>query len=145
MGASNGNSSPLVRPGEQARARAGTARASTQSLAELYAGSIVGEILYARLFSGLRFFDKNHYRLYLVCPACAPESACADPRTNSANAYPQLNDALKLLSAKSAIIDGEITVLDADERTSFQLIQFYGSDKRTQFLYHAFDVVFIAN
>jgi hypothetical protein len=96
-------------------------------------------------FAPLLFLGLASYRLYLVRPACAPESACADPRTNSANAYPQLIDALKLLSAKSAIIDGEITVLDADERTSFQLLQFYGSGKRTQFVDHAFDVLFIAN
>jgi hypothetical protein len=65
-------------------------------------------------FAPLLFLGLAFYRLYLVRPACAPESACADPRINSPNAYPQLIDALKLLSAKSAIIDGEITVLDAD-------------------------------
>ena len=76
MGASNGNSSPLVRPGEQARARARTARASTQSLAELYAGSIVGEILYARLFCGLRFFDKNH-KITREFPPCVVKQVCS--------------------------------------------------------------------
>jgi len=76
MDASNGNSSPLVRPGEQARARAGTARASTQSLAELYAGSIVGEILYARLFSGLRFFDKNR-KITREFPPCVVKQVCS--------------------------------------------------------------------
>ena len=76
MGASNGYSSPLVRPGEQARARAKTAGTSTQSLAELYAGSIVGEILYARLFCGLRFFDKNH-KITREFPPCVVKQVCS--------------------------------------------------------------------
>jgi len=76
MGASNGNSFSLVRPGEQARARAGTVGDSTQSLAELYTGSIVGEILYARLFCGLRFFDKNH-KITKEFPPCVVKQVCS--------------------------------------------------------------------
>ena len=76
MRASNENWSPLARPGEQVKARARTARAGTQSLAEQYAGSIVGEILYARLFCGLRFFDKNH-KITREFPPCAVKQVCA--------------------------------------------------------------------
>src|SRR5260221_10483832 len=36
--------------------------------------------------------------------------------------YPQLANALKLLSAQDVIIDGEITALDQDGRSSFQLL-----------------------
>jgi hypothetical protein len=72
----NENWSPLARPGEQAKARARTARASTQSLAEQFAGSMVGEILYARLFCGLRFFDKNH-KITREFPPCAVKQVCS--------------------------------------------------------------------
>jgi bifunctional non-homologous end joining protein LigD len=40
-------------------------------------------------------------------------------RTNFDNDYPPLIDALKLLSAKQAIIDGEIAALDDEGKTSF--------------------------
>src|SRR5215469_13477913 len=76
MGAPNENWSPLGRPGEQAKARVATPRASTQSLAEQFAGSIVGEILYARLFCGLRFFDKNH-KITREFPPCAVKQVCS--------------------------------------------------------------------
>ena len=74
--ASNEHWYPLALPGEQAKARATTARASPQSLAEQFAGSIVGEILYARLFCGLRFFDKNH-KLTREFPPCAVKQVCS--------------------------------------------------------------------
>jgi len=44
-------------------------------------------------------------------------------RTNFDNDYPPLIDALKLLSAKQAIIDGAIAALDDKGKTSFQLLQ----------------------
>jgi len=40
-------------------------------------------------------------------------------RNRKAFIYPELVDALKLLSVKNAIIDGEITVLDQNGKSSF--------------------------
>jgi hypothetical protein len=76
MSASKGNWSYAARGGEQAKARVGTARASSQSLAEQFAGSIVGKILYARLFCGLRFFNKNH-KMTKEFPPCAVKQVCS--------------------------------------------------------------------
>jgi bifunctional non-homologous end joining protein LigD len=50
---------------------------------------------------------------------------------------------LKLLSAKQAIIDGEIAALDQQGRASFQLLQSYGKAKKTPLLYYAFDLLFL--
>jgi hypothetical protein len=47
-------------------------------------------------------------------------------RTNFDNDYPPLIDALKLLRAKQAIIDGEIAALDDEGKSSFQLLQSCG-------------------
>jgi bifunctional non-homologous end joining protein LigD len=55
--------------------------------------------------------------------------------------YPQLVDALKSLSAKNAIIDGEIAALDDRGRSSFQLLQNYGSDHKPPLVYYAFDLL----
>jgi hypothetical protein len=76
MGASHGNWFPSASASEQAEVRVGTPRASSQSLAEQFAGSIVGEILYARLFCGLRFFDKNH-KMTREFPPCAVKQVCS--------------------------------------------------------------------
>jgi hypothetical protein len=76
MGASDWNWFPSARASEQAEARFGIPRASSQSLAEQFAGSIVGEILYARLFCGLRFFDKNH-KMTREFPPCAVKQVCS--------------------------------------------------------------------
>ena len=46
--------------------------------------------------------------------------------TNFDKDYPQLIDALKSLTAKQATIDGEITALDEQGKSSFQLLQSYG-------------------
>jgi bifunctional non-homologous end joining protein LigD len=59
------------------------------------------------------------------------------------NAYPQLIDALKLLNAKEATIDGEITALDDEGKSSFQLLQSYGQAKQTPLVYYAFDLLFL--
>jgi bifunctional non-homologous end joining protein LigD len=56
------------------------------------------------------------------------------------NDYPQLIDSLKLLTAKNVIIDGEITALDSEGRSSFQLLQSYGISKRIPFVYYVFDL-----
>jgi bifunctional non-homologous end joining protein LigD len=58
-------------------------------------------------------------------------------RTNFDNAYPQLIDALKSLNAKEATIDGEITALDDEGKSSFQLLQSYGQAKQTPLVYYA--------
>jgi bifunctional non-homologous end joining protein LigD len=57
------------------------------------------------------------------------------------NDYPQLIDSLKLLTAKNVIIDGEITALDSEGRSSFQLLQSYGISKRIPFVYYVFDLL----
>jgi bifunctional non-homologous end joining protein LigD len=62
-------------------------------------------------------------------------------RTNFNNAYPHLIDALKSLSAKNAIIDGEIAALDQNGKPSFQLLQAYGKSKATPLIYYAFDLL----
>ena len=61
---------------------------------------------------------------------------------NSFNSdYPLLIDSLKLLKPKSFTIDGEIAALDEHGRPSFQLLQSYGSHKRTPLVYYAFDLL----
>jgi hypothetical protein len=62
--------------GKRAKTRVRTARASGQSLAEQFAGSIIEEILYARLFCGLRFFNKNH-KITTEFPPCAVKQVCS--------------------------------------------------------------------
>jgi bifunctional non-homologous end joining protein LigD len=42
-------------------------------------------------------------------------------RINFGNDYPQLIEALKLLTAKNVVIDGEIAALDSDGESSFHL------------------------
>jgi hypothetical protein len=48
-----------------------------------------------------------------------------------------------MLTAKSATIDGEIAALDAEGRSSFQLLQSYGKTKQTPIVYYTFDLLFI--
>ncbi len=60
---------------------------------------------------------------------------------NFGNDYPQLIDARKLLTVRNVVIDGEITALDSDGKTSFRLLQSYGSGKRTPLVYYAFDLL----
>jgi ATP-dependent DNA ligase len=55
--------------------------------------------------------------------------------------YPQLVAALKNLSAENAIIDGGTSALDESVRSSFQLLQNYGSDQKSPIVYHAFDML----
>jgi bifunctional non-homologous end joining protein LigD len=55
--------------------------------------------------------------------------------------YPVLIDALKLLPAKNVIIDGEITALDQNGKSSFQLLQSYGIRKQIPLVYYAFDLL----
>jgi bifunctional non-homologous end joining protein LigD len=64
-------------------------------------------------------------------------------RTNFDNDYPQFIDSLKSLTTKSATIDGEITALDEQGRSSFQLLQSYGKAKQTPIVYYAFDLLFL--
>ena len=57
------------------------------------------------------------------------------------NDYPQLIDSLKLLTVKRVVIDGEIAALDSKGKTSFQLLQSYGTGKRIPLVYYAFDLL----
>jgi bifunctional non-homologous end joining protein LigD len=54
--------------------------------------------------------------------------------------YPVLVDALKSLKA-DFIIDGEITALDQNGRSSFQLLQSYGLRSEIPLVYYAFDLL----
>jgi bifunctional non-homologous end joining protein LigD len=61
---------------------------------------------------------------------------------NSFNeSYPGLVAALKTLLADNAVIDGEIAALDESGRSSFQLLQNYGSDPKPPLVYYAFDLL----
>jgi bifunctional non-homologous end joining protein LigD len=64
-------------------------------------------------------------------------------RTSFNKDYPQLVDALKSLTAKNVIIDGEITALDSEGKSSFQLLQSYKSGEQSPLVYHAFDLLFL--
>jgi bifunctional non-homologous end joining protein LigD len=55
--------------------------------------------------------------------------------------YPVLVDSLKSLKTKSFTIDDEITALDENGRSSFQLLQGYGKAKHTPLVYYAFDLL----
>jgi len=63
-------------------------------------------------------------------------------RMNFDTDYPQLIDALTSLTARQATIDGEITALDDEGKSSFQLLQSYGKAKQTPIVYYAFDLLF---
>ena len=62
-------------------------------------------------------------------------------RIDFGNDYPQLIDALKLLTPRNVIIDGEIAALDSEGKTSFQLLQSYGIRKNIPLVYYAFDLL----
>jgi bifunctional non-homologous end joining protein LigD len=64
-------------------------------------------------------------------------------RTNFNKDYPQLVDSLRLLTADEVTIDGEITALDENGKSSFQLLQSYGTGKQIPLVYHAFDLLFL--
>jgi bifunctional non-homologous end joining protein LigD len=88
----------------------------------------VGDWLYEMRFDGYRalaFKAGKEFRLI------------SRNRTDFNEDYPQLIDALKLLRAKNFIIDGEITVLDQNGRSSFQLLQSYGRAKQIPLVYYA--------
>jgi bifunctional non-homologous end joining protein LigD len=59
--------------------------------------------------------------------------------------YPVLVDSLKSLKSKSFAIDGEITALDENGKSSFQLLQGYGKAKHTPLVYYAFDLLSLDN
>jgi bifunctional non-homologous end joining protein LigD len=64
-------------------------------------------------------------------------------RTNFNKDYPQLVDSLRLLTANKVTIDGEITALDENGKSSFQLLQSYGTGKQIPLVYQAFDLLFL--
>ena len=64
-------------------------------------------------------------------------------RNQKAFDYPQLLDALKLLSAEHFILDGEIAALDERGRSSFQLLQIFKSSANVPLVYFAFDLLFL--
>jgi bifunctional non-homologous end joining protein LigD len=60
-------------------------------------------------------------------------------RIDLANYHSRIVDSLKLLTGENVIIDGEIATLEPNGKTSFQLLQSYGSGKQTPLVYYAFD------
>ena len=64
-------------------------------------------------------------------------------RNEKAFDYPQLIDALKLLSAERVILDGEIAALDEKGRSSFQLLQVFKSSGVAPLVYYVFDLLFL--
>jgi bifunctional non-homologous end joining protein LigD len=92
----------------------------------------VGDWLYEMKFDGYRALAfKSDSDVQLV----------SLNRTSFNKAYPQLVDALTLLPAKHAIIDGEIAALNQHGKSSFQLSQAFGKSKETPLIYYAFDLL----
>ncbi len=91
----------------------------------------VGDWLYEMKFDGYR----------ALAFKAGAERLLSRNRTDFNKDYPQLIDALKLLRAKDFIIDGEITVLDQNGKSSFQLLQSYAIRKQTALVYYAFDLL----
>ena len=92
----------------------------------------VGNWLYEMKFDGYRavaFKTGKEVRLF------------SRNRTLFNDNYPQLVDSLKTLKAKSFIIDGEVTALDQNGRSSFQLLQSYALRKGIPLVYYAFDLL----
>jgi bifunctional non-homologous end joining protein LigD len=94
----------------------------------------VGNWIYELKFDGYRALAlKSDKEVWLV----------SRNRTSFNNDYPQVVDALKSLKAKNFIIDGEITALDQNGRSSFQLLQSYAKTTQTPLVYYAFDLLFL--
>jgi bifunctional non-homologous end joining protein LigD len=64
-------------------------------------------------------------------------------RNNKEFKYLQLLDALKLLPAAHAVVDGEIAAVDEKGRSSFQLLQMFKSSGDVPLIYYAFDLLFL--
>jgi bifunctional non-homologous end joining protein LigD len=91
-----------------------------------------GNWLYEMKFDGYRA---------LACKADKEVRLISRNRKSFNDNYPVLIDSLKSLKSKSCIIDGEITALDENGRSSFQLLQGYGKAKHTPLVYYAFDLL----
>jgi bifunctional non-homologous end joining protein LigD len=92
----------------------------------------VGDWLYEMKFDGYRALAfKSGKDVHLL----------SRNRTIFDSDYPVLIDALKSLIGKSFIIDGEVAALDQHGRSSFQLLQSYGTRKGIPLVYYAFDLL----
>ena len=101
----------------------------------LRAGDLpVGNWIYELKFDGYRA---------LVFKADKDVRLVSRNRTNFNNDYPELVDSLRLLTANQVTIDGEITALDENGKSSFQLLQSYGTGKQIPLVYQAFDLLFL--
>ena len=69
------------------------------------------------------------------------KDVCLVSRNNKPLDYPQLLEALKLLSAECVILDGEIAALDEKGRSSFQLLQMFKSSGGVPLVYYVFDLL----
>jgi bifunctional non-homologous end joining protein LigD len=92
----------------------------------------VGDFMYEMKFDGYRA---------LAFKAGEEVRLRSRNRTLFNESYPQLVEALKSLKAKSFIMDGEIAALDEQGRSSFQLLQSYGTRKQIPLVYYAFDLL----
>ena len=57
--------------------------------------------------------------------------------------YPTISQELKKLKVKSAIIDGEIVVLDSEGIPRFELLQRFQSDRKGELIYIVFDLLYL--
>jgi len=58
--------------------------------------------------------------------------------------FPRIVEAIKLLPARSAFIDGEIVIVDAQGRSSFQKLQrSMGKSATSSFIYAVFDLIYL--
>lgn len=55
--------------------------------------------------------------------------------------YPEVVEALRQVSCRNAVIDGEIVALDAEGRSRFQLLQGRGLGTRPTIVYYVFDLL----
>jgi bifunctional non-homologous end joining protein LigD len=92
------------------------------------------EWVYEVKFDGVRALAiKNNESLALVSRA----------GNDLGHKYPEISQGLKNLSAGEAIIDGEVVAVDAQGRSSFQLLQSYQSagTKKPPLFYYVFDLI----
>lgn len=58
------------------------------------------------------------------------------------NKFPILVKAIKKISSKNFILDGEVVVLDKQQRSNFQLLQNAITKNKTGFIYYIFDLIY---
>jgi bifunctional non-homologous end joining protein LigD len=78
---------------------------------------------------------------------CRIDGAAASLTSRNGNdwtaAFPEVADAARRLKARSALLDGEVCVVLADGRTSFQALQNLSREDRKRLVYFVFDLLFL--